>query len=65
MEENSRECRRDERERERERKAYMVTVTSTTALAQKLVSNGGTFSNGMVSDNSPKSTSKQCGMLKR
>ena len=39
--------------------SYMVTVTSTTALAQKLVSNGGTFSNGMVSDNSPKSTSKQ------
>ncbi|CAE7572025.1 unnamed protein product [Symbiodinium sp. CCMP2592] len=39
--------------------SYMVTVTSTTALAQKLVSNGGAFSNGMVSDNSPKSTSKQ------
>ena len=39
--------------------SYMVTVTSTTALAQKLVSNGGSFSNGMVSDGLSKVTSEQ------
>ncbi|CAE7358525.1 unnamed protein product [Symbiodinium microadriaticum] len=39
--------------------SYMVTVTSTTSLGQKLVSNGGTFSNGMVSDAAAKTTSMQ------
>jgi len=39
--------------------SYMVTVTSTTALGQKLVSNDGTFSNGMVSDTTAKATSMQ------
>ncbi|CAE7709787.1 unnamed protein product [Symbiodinium sp. CCMP2456] len=39
--------------------SYMVTVTSTTALGQKLVSNGGTFSNGMVSNAAAKTTSTQ------
>ncbi|CAE7210298.1 unnamed protein product [Symbiodinium natans] len=37
--------------------SYAITVTSVTALGQKLVSNGGTFASGMVSDSTGKSTS--------